>query len=234
LKLDPFDQNLVLARLDQSERERLSPSISEVSLKLGQHIQSVATRSDKMYFPLSGIVSLVLFMEDGRTGEIAIIGREGLVGSDIYLSGKTSTAEAVVQVAASALVLPRKAALAEFDRKGNFYRVLLEYSQALMAQIAHVALCNRHHRVEQQLARWLLMSLDRLGSPHVSMTQDLIANMLGVRREGVSVAAHSLQEAGIIEYQRGKIRVLNREALLAHSCECYEAILDVYKRIGIG
>lgn len=230
IRRDACANNLVLAALDKNERLRLLPHLREERLGLGRHLNGPKD-PDKMYFPLSGIVSLVHYMKDGRTGELAIVGFEGVVGSTVYLGGKPPASEAVVQVAGEALVLPRTIAEQEFRRNGSFSVILLKFSQAMAGQIAQTALCYRHHRIEQQLARWLLMSQDRLPSGEVMMTQDLIANMLGVRREGISTAAADLQRERIISYRRGRIEVLNREVLLARSCECYEATRTHYQQL---
>jgi len=233
IRYDPFDNNAILAQLNENERDRLKPLFQEARLPLSGRLDDAHQHAERMYFPTSGIVSLVMFMEDGATGEIAIVGNEGLIGTAIYMGGTYSTSDAIVQVGGRALALPASFALEEFNRLGNFHTLLLQFSQALTEQIAHTALCNRHHRIEQQLARWLLMSQDRLDAPDMTMTQELIANMLGVRREGVSTAAYGLQESGIISYRRGKIRILDRDALQARSCECYQTISDYYAKLGI-
>jgi len=179
-------------------------------------------------------LSLILSMEDGATGELAVIGNEGLVGISIFLSGKVAAGEAIVQVAGAALTLPTPVVQEEFNRGGNFQHLLLSFSQALFDQIAQTAICNRHHTIDQQLARWLLLCMDRVHAPDFFMTQEMMADMLGVRREGITLAAGKLRRENVIAYQRGKLHVLNREALLQASCECYRTIRDEYALLGFG
>lgn len=230
IRHDPLDENVFLSTLSDEERGRLEPHLREEKLTLGEYLEGSASGRNKVYFPLSGIISLVLHMADGRTGEIAMVGHEGLVGSTRLLPSKPPASESVVQAEGTALVLPLAVAMKELRRGEQFSRRLLSFSQALTAQIAQTALCNRHHLMEQQFARWILMSLDRLRSPDVTMTQDLIANMLGVRREGVSGAARGLQEAGIIAYSRGTISVIDANALKEHCCECYQVVREQYEK----
>jgi len=177
-----------------------------------------------VYFPTTCIVSLLYVMEDGASAEIAVVGNEGLVGVSLFMGGETTTSRAVVQSAGHAYRMKGPFLKDEFFRAGPMQRLLLRYTQALLTQMAQTAVCNRHHSVDQQLCRWLLLSLDRLPSNELTMTQELIANMLGVRREGVTEAAGHLQQAGLIHYSRGKITVVDRPGLEARVCECYAVV----------
>jgi CRP-like cAMP-binding protein len=176
-------------------------------------------------------VSLLYVMEDGSSAEIAVVGYEGLVGISLFMGGETTPSRAVVQSAGAALRLPAQLLRAEFGRSGSMQHLLLRYTQSLITQMTQTAVCNRHHSVDQQLCRWLLLSLDRLPGNELVMTQELIANMLGVRREGVTAAAGKLQEAGVIEYRRGHIKVLDRKKLEKMSCECYEVVRKECERL---
>jgi len=200
---------------------------------LSSTLYHIGDKLDKVYFPLTGIISLLLWMEDGSTGEIAIVGREGIADTAVYIDRRTPMCSAIVQAGGRAITLPAAVAREEFNRNGRFRDLLLHYSQALTTQIAYTALCNRHHSIEQQLARWLLLTLDRSERFDLRMTQGLIASMLGVRREGVTVAAGRLQSRGVISYSRGKIQVTDREALLQASCECYTAIVNGYHQLDV-
>ncbi|HEX6293351.1 MAG TPA: Crp/Fnr family transcriptional regulator [Herpetosiphonaceae bacterium] len=179
------------------------------------------TKMDDVYFPISGVVSLLYVLEDGRTTELAVVGNDGCVGIALLLGGQTTPSEALVQIAGYAYRVRSSVVLAEFRKGGRLSRVLLRYIQALITQMVQTAVCNRHHTLEQQLCRWLLLSLDRVPSDTVSMTQELISNMLGVRRSGVTEAARKLQAAGVIDYSRGQIKVPDRARLEARACECY-------------
>lgn len=224
--------NGLLAALPSAEFERLSPYLEGISLPLGSSIYESGARMPYLYFPTEGIISLLQVMENGSSGEIAVVGSEGVVGISLFMGGETTPSRAVVQSAAKALRVPAGRLLAEFKRGGELQHLLLRYTQALITQMSQTAVCNRHHSVEQQLCRWLLMSVDRLHpGDELVMTQELIANMLGVRREGVTEAARNLQEAGMIRYTRGRIRVLDRPRLEAHVCECYASVKKEYARL---
>jgi CRP-like cAMP-binding protein len=194
------------------------------ALPLGAVLYESGSQMRDCYFPVSGLVSLLHTLEDGGTAEIAVVGNDGCVGVAILLGGGTTPSRAVVQIAGYAYRVESEAVLAEFRRGGPAQHVLLRYIQSLMTQMSQAAVCNRHHSVEQQLCRWLLLSLDRVPSNRVDMTQELISNMLGVRRVGITEAARRLQAAGLIEYQRGHITVPDRAKLEAHACECYAAV----------
>lgn len=223
--------NQLLAALPEEERSRLAPHLEPVELRLGEVIYESAARPRHVYFPGSGIISLLYVMQNGASGEIAIVGNEGLVGFSLLLGGGRTPSRAVVQSAGAACRIAARHARDEFDRTGAFQNILLHYAQALLTQMGQTAVCNRHHSVEQQLCRWLLMSLDRLPSNELHMTQELIANMLGVRREGVTEAAGALQRAGIIRYARGHIEVLDRPRLERAACECYEVVKKEFARL---
>ncbi|HLL17193.1 MAG TPA: Crp/Fnr family transcriptional regulator, partial [Rubrivivax sp.] len=184
-----------------------------------------------VYFPLTAIVSLLYVMESGASAEIAVVGNEGIVGIALFMGGGTTPSRAVVQSAGMAVRLAAKSMKDEFDRGGPVLHLLLRYTQALITQMAQTAVCNRHHSLDQQLCRWLLLSLDRLHGLELVMTQELIANMLGVRREGVTEAALKLQKAGLITYARGRIKVLDRAGLALRSCECYAVVKKEYDRL---
>jgi len=216
--------NGLLAVLPAAERERLFPHLEPLSLVLGDVLYESGSRQDYVYFPTSSIVSLLYVMEDGASAEIAIVGNEGMVGVSLFMGGETTPSRAIVQSAGAAFRLSGQLLKREFTRAGPMQHLLLRYTQALLTQMAQTAVCNRHHSVDQQLCRWLLLSLDRLPSNKLTMTQELIANMLGVRREGVTEAAGKLQSAGLIHYSRGHITVLNRSGLEARACECYEVV----------
>ena len=193
-------------------------------MPLGEALYESGGRLQHVYFPTTSIVSLLYVMEDGASAEIAVVGNEGILGISLFMGGETTPSRAVVQSAGYGYRLKAQLLKQEFNRAGAVMHLLLRYTQALITQMAQTAVCNRHHSVEQQLCRWLLLSIDRLVDPELTMTQELIANMLGVRREGVTEAAGKLQKAGVIKYQRGHIKVLNRPKLEAMSCECYEVV----------
>ena len=216
--------NKILDALSKAEAKRLRPHLDIVSMTLGQVVYESGRLLDHVFFPTTCIVSLLYVMEDGASAEIAVVGHEGLVGISLFMGGETTPSRAVVQSAGQAYRLPSQYLRAEFNRAGPMQHRLLRYTQSLITQMAQTAVCNRHHSVDQQLCRWLLLSLDRLPSNELVMTQELIANMLGVRREGVTAAAGKLQDAGVIEYRRGRITVLNRPKLEKMSCECYEVV----------
>jgi len=223
--------NRLLAGLPAEEFERVSDELEHVSLPLGVSIYESGSAMKHLVFPTAGIISLLQVMRNGQAGEIAVVGNEGVVGISMFMGGETTPSRAVVQAAGSAWRLPMKALKKEFDRGGEFQQQLLRYTQALITQMSQTAVCNRHHSVDQQLCRWLLMSLDRLGSDELVMTQELIANMLGVRREGVTEAAGKLQRAGVIKYARGRISLLDRRKLEASVCECYALVKKEYERL---
>jgi CRP-like cAMP-binding protein len=216
--------NHLLAALPPADLARLSPEMEFVPLALGETLYESGSQLRHVYFPVAGVVSLLIVTEDGGSAEIAVIGNDGFIGIALLLGGETALDRAVVQIAGHAYRLPAEVVLREFKRGGPAQLLLLRYVQALMTQTAQTAVCNRHHTVEQQLCRWLLLTLDRVPSAHVVMTQELISNMLGVRRSGITQAARDLQQAGLIEYERGHIRVRDRARLEAHACECYAVV----------
>ena len=217
-------QNHLLAALPAADYERLLPSLEIVPLPLGWVVYEAGRKQGYVYFPTTAIVSLLYVMEDGASAEIAVVGNDGLVGIALFMGGETTPSRAVVQSAGHAYRLKAALLKKEFERGGPLQHLLLRYTQALITQMAQTAVCNRHHSVEQQLCRWLLLSLDRLSSNELKMTQELIANMLGVRREGVTEAAGHLQKDGLIHYSRGRITVLDRPALETRVCECYAVV----------
>src|SRR5512134_1148831 len=230
--LDGQSGNHLLAALPEPEFQRLRSDLEEVSLPLGRSIYEAGVHMHHLYFPIEGIISLLQVMENGSSGEIAVVGNEGVVGISLFMGGETTPSRAVVQSRARAQRLPAGKLMAEFRRGGELQHLLLRYTQALITQMSQTAVCNRHHSVEQQLCRWLLMSVDRLPpGDELIMTQELIANMLGVRREGVTEAARRLQFAGLISYARGHIQVLDRSGLEARACECYAVVKREYDRL---
>lgn len=224
-------QNRLLAALSASEFERISPHLKLVHLELGQILHEPGQKSTHLYFPVNSIISLVSVLQDGHTGEMAVAGREGVVGVSVFMGGRGTPSEAIVEIAGDAYRLPGKVTEEEFFRARDFGRIMLLYTHALLTQIGQTAICNRHHTIEQQLCRWLLMLLDRLRSNEVRMTQELIAQMLGVRREGVTMVARKLREEGVISYTRGRITIVDRAALEAHCCECYRVVKTEYDRL---
>jgi CRP-like cAMP-binding protein len=217
-------QNHLLAGLSGTDYDRLRPQMQLVPLQLGKALYEPGSPLRHLYFPVAGVVSLLYTMHDGSTAEIAIIGRDGCVGVAVLLGAVSTLSRPVVQIAGHAYQIETAVILDEFHRGGPLQRLILRYVQSLMTQVSQTAVCNRHHTVEQQLCRWLLLTLDRIASNEVRMTQELISNMLGVRRSGVTQAARTLQEAGLIEYRRGHITVLDRGKLEAHACECYAVV----------
>jgi CRP-like cAMP-binding protein len=218
------ERNRILRSLPPEERERLFPHLQRVSLPLGTVIYESGARLRHIYFPTDCIVSLLYVLKSGASAEIAVVGNDGAVGVSLFMGGESTPSRAVVQSAGTAYRLTRARLKQEFERHGLLLGVLLRYTQALITQMAQTAVCNRHHALEQQLCRWLLLSLDRLESNELKMTQELIANMLGVRREGVTEAAGRLQKEGVIRYSRGRITVLDRARLEKLSCECYGVV----------
>jgi len=223
--------NHLLAALPESEWQRWLPQLEAVSLPLGEVLYEPGTTLSHVYFPTTAIVSLLYVMENGASAEIAVVGNEGLVGISLFMGGESTPSRAVVQSAGRGFRLPAEALKEEFAHAGPVMHVLLRYTQALITQMAQTAVCNRHHSLDQQLCRWLLLSLDRLSGNELVMTQELIANMLGVRREGVTEAALKLQAAGMIRYARGRIRVLDRAGLEQRTCECYAVVKKEYDRL---
>jgi len=224
-------QNQLLAVLPDAIRARWLPHLELVDMPLGRVLYERDSPVAHVYFPTSSIVSLLYVMEDGASAEIALVGREGMVGISVFLGGETTTRHAIVQSAGRGYRLRARFLLQEFESAGPVLHLLLRYTQALIAQMAQTAACNRHHTLDQQLCRWLLMSMDRLPSNELVMTQELIANMLGVRREGVTEAAGHLHDAGLIRYHRGHITVLDRAGLERRTCECYAALRKEYERL---
>jgi len=220
---EPTD-NRLLAQLTPEAREILTPHLKLVELKLGDVIYEADQDLEYVYFPTDSIISLLYVMTNGASAEIAVVGYEGLVGIAVFMGGESTPSRAVVQSAGSAYRLPAAELKRGFNRDPDMRMTLLRYTQALITQMSQTAVCNRHHTIEQQLCRWLLLSLDRLPTNELVMTQELIANMLGVRREGVTEAAGKLQRFGVIEYSRGRIWVLDREALEQMCCECYATV----------
>ena len=223
--------NHLLAALPAAELERWLPQLEWVALPLDQVLYESGRTLSHIYFPTSAIVSLLYVLENGASAEIAVVGNEGLVGIALFMGGGSTPSRAVVQSAGEGYRLRAQGMRDEFERGGPVMHLLLRYTQALITQMAQTAVCNRHHSLDQQLCRWLLLSLDRLTGNELVMTQELIANMLGVRREGVTESALKLQAAGLIRYARGHISVLDRAGLEARSCECYEVVRTEYLRL---
>ncbi len=230
-KKDDAQMNHLIGALPNDEFIRLKPNLEPVSLSLGEVIYESGEQLKYIYFPTSAIISLLYIMENGSTAEIGMAGNDGLVGIALYMGGSTTPSRAVVQSAGNAFRMPSLALNDEFSLGGVFQKILLRYTQSLMTQISQTAVCNRLHTVEQQLCRWLLINHDLLRTNKLIMTHDLIANMLGVRREGVSIAAGHLQSKGLIKYVRGTITMLDRDALERAACECYRVVKDEYDRL---
>jgi len=224
-------QNHLLAAIPATEFGRLSPHLELVSMPLGEALYESGGHLQHVYFPTTSIVSLLYVLENGASAEIAVVGNEGILGISLFMGGETTPSRAVVQSAGHGYRLKAELLKEEFNRAGPVLRLLLRYTQALITQMTQTAVCNRHHSVEQQLCRWLLLSLDRLTSDALTMTQELIANMLGVRREGVTEAAGNLQRAGLIRYSRGHIEVLDRPGLEKAVCECYGVVKLEFDRL---
>jgi CRP-like cAMP-binding protein len=224
-------QNHLLDALPPSDLERFAVHLELIPMKLGDVLYESGSQLRYVYFPTTCIISLLYVMGDGASAEIAIVGNEGLLGISLFMGGDTTPSRAIVQSAGYAYRLKAALLKDEFGRFGPTMHLLLRYTQALITQMAQTAVCNRHHSVDQQLCRWLLLSLDRLHSNELAMTQELIANMLGVRREGVTEAAGKLQDAGLIQYRRGTITVLDRPGVEARSCECYQVVKTEFDRL---
>jgi CRP-like cAMP-binding protein len=217
-------QNHLLDALSGVDLKRIRRHLEPVEMPLGDVVYESGRVLDHVYFPADCIVSLLYVLESGASAEIAVVGNEGVVGISLFMGGETTPSRAVVQSAGTAYRMPSKLMMTEFTRGGAMQHLMLRYTQALITQMAQTAVCNRHHSVDQQLCRWLLLSIDRLAKPEIRMTQELIANMLGVRREGVTEAAGKLQKAEVISYRRGLIKVLDRPKLESLACECYEVV----------
>ena len=225
------NQNHLLAALPAPEFDRILPHLELVPMPLAEALYESGGRLNHVYFPTTSIISLLYVMEDGASAEIAVVGNEGVLGIALFMGGETTPSRAVVQSAGFGYRLKASILKLEFNRGGAVMHLLLRYTQALITQMAQTAVCNRHHSVEQQLCRWLLLSLDRLPGNELSMTQELIANMLGVRREGVTEAAGKLQRDGLIRYTRGRITVLDRPKLEKTVCECYAVVKKEFDRL---
>jgi CRP-like cAMP-binding protein len=224
--------NLLLAALPAEVFDRLLPNLKPIALPLGKVIYESGVELDHVYFPVPGcIISMLYVMTDGSSAEIAVVGDEGMVGIALFMGGDSTPSRALVQSAGQAFQLKGNELKKEFERHSGLQHLLLRYTQALITQMSQTAVCNRHHSVEQQLCRWLLLSLDRLATNELTMTQELIANMLGVRREGVTEAAGKLQAQGLIRYSRGRITVLDRPGLERQVCECYAVVKKEYDRL---
>jgi CRP-like cAMP-binding protein len=229
-----FDEpaaNHLLAALPGAEWRRWSPQLERVDMPLGHVLYESGDTLSHVYFPTTAIVSLLYVMGNGASAEIAVVGNEGIVGISLFMGGDSTSSRAVVQSAGLGFRLKAQIMKEEFNRTGPVLHLLLRYTQALITQMAQTAVCNRHHTLDQQLCRWLLLSLDRLQCNELLMTQELIANMLGVRREGVTEGAVKLQQAGLIRYSRGHITVLDRAGLETRSCECYSVVKKEYNRL---
>jgi CRP-like cAMP-binding protein len=223
--------NRLLAAMPESDFARIAPSLEFAPVALGDVLHEPGARMEHAYFPTTSIVSLLYVMQDGASAEIAVVGNDGFVGVSMLMGGESTPGRTVVQSAGEGYRLNSKMLIEEFSRYGPITQLLLRYMQALMTQMSQTAVCNRHHTVDQQLCRWLLLSLDRLPSTELRMTQELISNMLGVRREGVTEAAGKLQAAGLIDYSRGRITVRDRKGLEARVCECYEVVRRETERL---
>src|ERR1700686_956994 len=224
-------ENQLLAALKEPEWAEWGPHLELVDLQLGQVISEPGSKLTHVYFPTSCIVSLLYVTAEGDSAEIAIVGREGIVGVSLFMGGETTPSRAIVQSSGKAFRLKGSVMMREFSRAGFVMQLLLRYTQALIPQMSQTAVCNRHHTLDQQLCRWLLLSLDRLPSNELKMTQELIANMLGVRRSGVTEAALKLQDAGLIRYGHGHIEVLDRPGLEKRVCECYGVVKREFDRL---
>jgi len=230
MKFDP-KKNHLLAALTGEAWQRWQPLLEHVELPLGHVLYESGKTMTHMYFPTTAIISLLYVMQDGASAEIAVVGNDGLVAVSMFMGGGSTPSRAVVQSAGHGFRLNAQDIKTEFDRGGEVMHLLLRYTQALITQMAQTAVCNRHHTLDQQLCRWLLLSLDRLEGNELYMTQELIANMLGVRRESVTESASKLQKAGLVRYSRGHIRVLDRPGLEKRSCECYAVVKKEYDRL---
>ena len=231
VRVDAFSENRLLSEIPDDDYERILPSLQQVEFSLGEVVYEFGGKLDYVYFPTTAIVSLLYTMENGSSAEMGLTGNDGIVGIALFMGGGTMPNRAVVQSAGAAVRMRAKVLQDEFARGGKFQRLLLRYTQALITQISQTAVCNRLHSVEQQLCRWLLLSHDRVKADELIMTQELIADMLGVRREGVTVAAGRLQDDGAISYVRGHIKILDRKKLEETVCECYRVVKDEFDRL---
>lgn len=225
------NRNHIFEAMPTNEWERLLPFIETIELPLGKVLYEPGTKMSHVIFPSSAIVSLLYALENGSSAEIAVVGNEGVVGISIFMGGESTSSRAVVQSAGVGYKIKSSMLLDEFNRGGPIMHLLLRYTQALITQMSQTAVCNRHHSLDQQLCRWLLLSADRLTGNELIMTQELIANMLGVRREGVTEAALKIQKAGLIQYARGHITILDRHGLERSTCECYQVVKTEYDRL---
>ena len=225
------NQNRLLAAMQDADFARLAPHLEQVPMRLGDVIYDSGDKLHHVYFPTTAIVSLHYLLENGGSSEIAGVGNEGVVGVSLFMGGDSTPSRAVVQTGGVGYRLKAHLLMEEFNRAGPVMRLLLRYTQALLTQMSQTAVCNRHHTVEQQLCRWLLLTLDRLPGRELTMTQELIANMLGVRREGVTEGALKLQRSGLISYTRGRITILDRPGLEKRTCECYAVVRKEYARL---
>lgn len=224
-------QNYLLSALPEDVFERISPNLEMIPMPLGQVLYESGGQLQHVYFPTTAILSMHYIMESGASAEIAGVGNEGVLGISLFMGGNTTPSRATVQTAGSGFRLKGRLMMEEFNRAGPMMRLLLRYTQALMTQMSQTAVCNRHHSVEQQLCRWLLLTLDRLPTNELTMTQELIAGMLGVRRESITETAVMLQRAGLISYRRGHITVIDRAGLEARACECYDVVKKEFHRL---
>jgi CRP-like cAMP-binding protein len=224
-------ENRLLAALPDSDWQRWAPHLESIDMSLGAVLYEPGETLSHVYFPTTAIVSLLYVMENGSSAEIAVAGNEGIIGISLFMGGESTPSRAVVQSAGRALRMNAEFLKDEFSHHGPVLHLLLRYTQALITQMSQTAVCNRHHSIDQQLCRWLLLSLDRLQGDQLVMTQELIANMLGVRREGVTEAALKLQNAEVIRYSRGRITVIDRPGLEKLSCECYAVVKKEYNRL---
>lgn len=231
LKAIAPEDNLLIAALPQDVRDRLIPYLERVDLPLGKVLYDAGDPERYAYFPIDCLVSLLYLMNNGASTEISVVGRDGIVGVAVFMGGQSMTNRAIVQSAGTAFRLPSRHLKDEFDRHGDLAQLMLRYTQSLLTQMGQTAVCNRHHSIDQQLCRRLLHSLDRLQGNELTLTQERIASMLGVRREGVTEAAGKLDRLGVINYKRGHIRVLNRSALERLSCECYAVVKNECDRL---
>jgi CRP-like cAMP-binding protein len=227
----PALNNHLLAALPAVEFDRINPHLEPVSLKLGEVLHETGDKMDHVYFPTTAIMSLLYIMENGATAEIGVVGNDGILGIELFMGGETTTNRAIIQSAGDAFKMDARSLMAEFTLGGKFHNLLLRYTQALITQISQTAVCNRLHPIDQQLCRWLLLSHDRLDSDKLVMTHDLISNMLGVRREGITLAATKLAGRGLIKSVRGTITVLDRLGLEDAVCECYKVVNTEYNRL---
>ena len=224
-------KNHLLQALSNNDLSRFYNELELIELPLGRVLYESGEKLNFVYFPTTSIISLLYVMENGASAEIAVVGNEGILGISLFMGGETTPSRAVVQSAGYGYRLKAQLLKEEFNRGGPTMRLLLRYTQALITQMSQTAVCNRHHSIDQQLCRWLLLSLDRLESDELTMTQELIANMLGVRREGVTEAAGKLQKLGLIHYSRGRINVIDRPGLEKICCECYKVVKIEYDRL---